>query len=381
LRPMPPHLLEDLQPAARTHTPSERGYLDYYPIGDAPHHEEVQKKLVKLFFARYMSVSDDQIEAAIGYDNNPLIHRESYRQLRRNCLRNIWSGMRYKTFGENSFFDRLVRHKVESYDFEVTMRVIARAEHVLQQVPLDENDHDRTTREANLERFSQAKAEHLSRYNISRNSALHEAQRRVQNIESASTAGMTIAELRAQKQLIDEAKRLVEHHKAHHAPRSLIQRDSEDSEDSEEVFEYYRDLSTRGKQLLWQSEWSFDVGTTMLWEVKNIIDIPATLGNAGFIYKTAFVVFCIEASQIRPEVPTENEETTEVSANPGYAAWFKLPRDRKPLYRHLGAASAVHWPNEPGLDLLRISAGSSRAVKRKADALGSSHAGLHFTKK
>jgi hypothetical protein len=369
LRPMPPHLLEELQPAARTHTPSERGYLDSYPIGDAPHHEEVQKKLVKLFFARYMSVSDDQIEAAIGHDNNPLVNRESYRQERRNCLRKIWWAMRYKTFGENSFFDKVVRHTVEQYEFEVAVYNIAISERTFQQVPPNENDHDRTTREANLERFSQAKADHISRYNIIRNSVLHEAQMKVQHIESASTAGMTIAQLRAQKQLIDEAKRLVEHHKIHNAPwpRTPIHVGASCP------LQYYRDLSARATQFLWQSKWSPDVGITMLWEVRNVVDIPATLQNAGFMYKTMFVVFCIEASHIclAAPTPTQNAPMREVLARPGI---------RKVLYRHLGEASVRHWPEEPGLDLLKISAGSSKATKRKADALASSYTGLHFTK-
>jgi hypothetical protein len=118
--------------------------------------------------------------------------------------------------------------------------------------------------------------------------------------------------------------------------------------------------------------WSPDVGTVMLWEVRNVVDIPATLDNADFIYKTAFVIFCIEAAHICREGSTSNGKMEEVLAK---------PQNRKVLYRHLGEASMVHWPNEPGLDLLRISAGSSKAVKRKADALGSSHAGLHFTKR
>jgi hypothetical protein len=368
LRPMPPHLLEDLQPAARTHTPSERGYLDRYPIGAVPHPEELQKQLVKLFFARYMSVSDDQIEAAIGHDNNPRVNLQSYRQQRRNHLRSIWWGMRYKTFGEDSFFDRIVRHTVEQYDFDVAVYNIAATEYILKQVPLNETDTERATREANLERFSQAKADHVSRYNASRNDALQQAERNLQYAGWGSTSGMTRAQRRAQNDLIEEAKRLVEHHKAHNAPWP----NAPVHVAASCPVGYYHELSTRATQLLWQSMWSLDVGTTMLWEVGNVVDIPATLDNAGFIYKTAFVIFCIEAAHICPEGSTDIGRMKEVLAK---------PQNRKVLYRHLGEASMVHWPNEPGLDLLRISAGSPRSAKRKADALGSSHAGLNFTKK
>jgi hypothetical protein len=370
LQPMPTHRLEELEPAERTQTPSERGYLDWYPVSYSLHPSELQEKLVKLFFARYMSVSGDQIEIAIGLDNNPLVNRKTDRQQQRNHLRNIWWTMRSKTFGENGFFDKLIKHTVEKYDFEVTIYNIAISERNFQQVPPNENENDRMTREANLERFRQALLDHVSRYNVSRRYALDEAQRDLSHAESAPVAGMTKAQLRAQKKLIDEAQRLVKHNKSHNAtwPDAPIHVGTPYPPD------YYRDFSTRAMQLFWQSKWSADVGTTMLWELRNVIDIPATLQHANFIYKTAFVVLCIEACQDYLAIPSE------VFAKGDYDARFQLTKDRRGLYRHLGEASKVHWPNEPGLDLLQIPASSPNSAKRKASTLESSRTGFDFTK-
>jgi hypothetical protein len=379
LRPMPPHLLEELQPAARTHTPSERGYLDSYPIGDAPHHEEVQKMLVKLFFARYMSVSDDQIEAAIGHDNNPFVNRESYRQERRSLLEFEWMVIRARIFGEDGFFDKLVKHTVEKYDFEVTVYELARSECIFQQVPLNETAIDRTTREANLIEFSQAKADHISRYSLPRRQALEQAQKGLQQLKSASISQRTEYQRKTHQNLVDWATRLVNHHKAHNAPWPST---PPNHAAASCPLPYYRDLSTKAVQQFWQSLWSLDVGTNMLWEVHNVIDIPATLQHAGHIYKTAFVVFCVEAWQKCLAISSESTRLTKTLAKAGYSnVRVEMRQDRKAFYRHVGGASVKYWPREPGLDLLRISAGGPNSAKRKADVLGPALAGLKFTKK
>jgi hypothetical protein len=378
LRPIPPHLLEDLQPAARTHSPSERGYLESYPVGDAPHHEEFQVKLVKLFFARYMSVSDDQIETAIGHDNNPLVNRESYRQERRSTLVFIWKVLRAGAFGVHNFFDDLVKHAVEKHDFEVVVYEIARKEHFLQQVPLDENNVDRLTRQANLDKFAQARADHISRFNLPRLRALEQAGKELQKLKSASTSQMTGIQRERHQTMVYWATRLLDHHKAHNAPWSPTLATHTAASCPRP---YYRDLSTRAVQHFWESLWSLDVGTTILWEVKDVIDIPATLQHAEHIYKTAFVVFCIEAWQKCLAMPLENARLTEALAKAGYSSVrVEMQQDLKAVHRHVSEASTKYWPEEPGLDLLRISAGGPNPLKRRADVLGPARAGLEFTR-
>jgi hypothetical protein len=377
LRPMPPHILEDLQPAARTHSPSERGYLESYPVSDGPHHEEFQVKLVKLFFARYMSVSDDQIETAIGHDNNPLVNRESYRQERRSSLGFIWKVLRAGAFGVNNFFDDLVKHAVEKYDFEVVVYELARKENLFQQVPLNENDADRTIREANLEKFALARADHISRYNLPRLHALEQAEKELQQLKSDSRSPVTGYQREIYPALVGWATRLVNHHKTHNAPwPSALPTLTAASC----PLPYYRELSTRAVQHFWESLWSLDVGTTMLWELKDIIDIPATLQHAGYIYKTVFVVFCVEAWQKCLAIPLENARLTEALAEAEYPGIpVEMRQDRNAFFRHVSEASEKHWPEEPGLDLLRISAGGPNSAKRKAEVLGSSCVGFRFT--
>jgi hypothetical protein len=377
LRPIPPNLLEDLQPAARTHSPSERGYFESYPVGDAPHHEEFQVKLVKLFFARYMCVSDDQIETAIGHDNNPLVNRESYRQERRSTLVFIWKVLRAGAFGAHNFFDDLVKHAVEKHDFEVVVYEIARKENLFQQVPLNENDGDRTIREDNLEKFAQARADHISRFNLPRLHALEQAEKELQKLTSASTSQMTGIQREGHQTMVYWATRLVNHHKAHNSPWSptLATHTA-----ASRPRPYYRDLSTREVHRFWESLWSLDVGTTILWEVKDVIDIPATLQHAEYIYKTIFVVFCVEAWQKYLAIPAENERLTEALAEAGYPGIpVEMRQDRNAFFRHVSEASEKHWPEEPGLDLLRISAGGPNPLKRKAEVLGSSCVGFRFT--
>jgi hypothetical protein len=378
LRPMPPHSLEELQPAARTHTPSERGYFESYPVSDGPHHEEFQVKLVKLFFARYMSVSDDQIETAIGHDNNPLVNRESYRKERREFLGFTWKVLRAGAFGVHNFFDDLVKHAVEKHDFEVVVHELARSERRFQQVQLDENDADRAIREANLEKFAQARADHISRYNLPRRLALEQAQNELQQLKSASTTQRTEHQREIHQTLIDGATRLVAHHKAHNKPWPST---PPGHAAASCPLPYYRDLSTRAIQHLWESLWSLDVGTNMLWEVKDMIDIPATLQYAGYIYKTVFVVFCVEAWQKHHAIPAENATATEGLAKAGYPGIrVEMRQDLKTFYGHVSEASVKHWPDEPGLDLLRISAGGPNSAKRKVNVSEPARAGLRFTK-
>jgi hypothetical protein len=118
--------------------------------------------------------------------------------------------------------------------------------------------------------------------------------------------------------------------------------------------------------------WSRGIATTMLWGVRNAIDIPATPASAEHVYKGTFTAFCVDFLNICLGAGTENRILTAYLVKAGIrgrAIEIREEELRLKLLASLGRYSKQLFPGEEGLDRLSVASGSSStSSKRKVSS-------------
>jgi hypothetical protein len=106
----------------------------------------------------------------------------------------------------------------------------------------------------------------------------------------------------------------------------------------------------------------------MLWEVRNIIDIPATFANNEEYYKACFVVFATDTWRFCGGTALENQRITRALIKDNYTN-LKIEMDtekhrRTHVYPNLAAVCAHYFDDQEGLELLRLPGGSEAKTDR-----------------
>jgi hypothetical protein len=390
-RPVP-RSYEDPTKITQTQSATAASYDD--TSNDAGRATLKQEVFVKLFFARCFDVSSDHMIVAIGMN----IHAWRYCSLANQAtgtdisnapdqkaylatkarLNNMWWTMRCKMFGKSSYLAKLVQHTVELYDFQTTIFNLARGEKVLGFSLPDETEEQKTARLAHQEEYKQAKAEHIARLKESRAATVQDTQRELDDLQDPER------EKPAAKNDIKTAQAALRHYQ-HEAKREWAPAILETYTSKEAVpceLPTYDSMKVNAQQAFWESEWSSDIGTAMLWEVKRIINIPATLQNNMEFYKAAFVTFAADMWCVCSSASAKNARINDYLREMGiHDINANMEVLQSQVYTNLAGVNANYFDDLAGLDLLRLPRTSEAKPGKKRRAEAAFRSGFAFGKK
>jgi hypothetical protein len=139
------------------------------------------------------------------------------------------------------------------------------------------------------------------------------------------------------------------------------------------------------RQRFWEKMWSDDIGTALLWTVRNAIDIPATLKEGNDYYAAVFVTFAMDAWRFCIGVVGENERLNRAFARAGYVGVHIAMKgeELRPSHVYPGMKGVNScFPSLPGLGLLQLPVTAcSNTKKRKADDVEEFSGGYFGTQK
>jgi hypothetical protein len=330
-----------------------------------PRTSEQQERYIKLFYARAFNITGDQMAIAIGQDVHAAPDEAAYEEMK-GRLNNMWWRMRSKTFGPTAYLTVLVQHTVELLNFKVIVWDLAREARMRQYGPEKETAVEKEERLRTRKLYNDAVDEHLERLSSSRATVIAEAQKALDALQDKDRRKPASArELKAAKAALAHAKD-----------------DNEDCEPEIRDDNFAKGVGIPGRhtlyaekdflvrQRLWERVWNLDIGAAMLWEVRDPIDIPATLANNEEYYKAVFVVFATDTWRFCGRVPVENKGFSRESLLADHND-ANIKREGKKfrdshIYPNMADVRTVFFDDQEGLDLLRLPAGSEfKASKRK----------------
>lgn len=361
VRPMPPYRIGDITPAQFTQSPEQMGLQEASSGGSGPILAQIQERHMRVFYARYFSVSPEQLSVAIGIDQGLLTTAQQVRDYEqvKDRLEKQWEAMRSKTFGPNSFFDKFVEHTVLERNFRIVLYNMQRTQAMLGIAERNEDAAARTAREAERTALGLAVADHIDRYNASRIASIAAAQNDLNNsLLELHKPRNRAEELRFQDKLTMKRRTLA--FRIQHDTAWPTLPDFSEFEERR-VFPppkiLYKNMRPRTTIRFWKELWSLDIGATMLWQVRNTVDIPATLANAEDIYMNAFAILCIELWHHCLSVPFDNARATQRLQDAGYNVVADVPcgaHERDLVYKYFGKSSKKYLPDAEGISALRL---------------------------
>jgi hypothetical protein len=307
------------------------GYTDDAPLDGlkGPHKQEVY---AKLFWARYLGVSDSQMVTAMGLSFHSTDDLETYNAATER-LTEIVDTMRSQAFGPTGYLAKLVQHTVEMRDYEAVLFDLARNEMVFGFICTGETDSERHVREAKQAAYRDTKNEMLARLGASQDKEITKAKEVLEALQR---------KVRAKAADINTARKVLQHHEAQeivwspglnasyeslqHMPRPKLR---------------YGEEHDVVVQLIWEEVWTRDIGANMLWPVRDTINIPASLEANEDFYRAAWVVFASDTWRYCISVEPRSERETLQS--------MEL------VYVNLAAVHKEFFAGELGLGKLKLS--------------------------
>jgi hypothetical protein len=327
-----------------------------------------QDVFVKLFFARYFDVTPEHMAVAIGMKMHEYYYHSFVNQaigtdavdaavqsdfkVKKARLSKLWWALRRQTFGKTSYLSTLVQHIVELHDFQATVFNLARDEKILRFDSPDETEEQKTARLMDQEVYKQAKAKHIARLKTSMSAAVQKAQQQLDELQT--NRGRSASE-----NAVKHAQAALRHYQQEESrewtPDILETYPSKQDVPSERRTYAHMDDTT--KQTFWESKWSLEIGTAMLWEVRHVVNISATLRNNEEFYMAAFLTFAADTWRLR------TAENARVNETPRAANFEEALQPQ--IYANLAGVNAHYFDDLAGLDLLRLPRTSGAQPGRK----------------
>jgi hypothetical protein len=356
-RPPPLQRHEDLGVATGTRKPSESNYTDNDAL-DGLRSQEKTETYVKLFYARYFTITGDQLSTSIGVDLSAANDKKLHKDLKERLVQNFVRQPRVKAFGPRSYLSGLVQHIVEQRDFEVLLFNIALRQRKLGIAPTGESTRARTDREASVKLHQDLKAHKLEGLAASRQNVVDLAEKELERVQNLKI------KMEGRQSKIKTARLVLEHAKAQNkAWEPSIDVSFTSREQLPKPRDRYCEMEPDITQAFWEEQYDNDIGAAMLWQVKDVINIPATLAANEEFYKAVFVVFAMNVSKLCGGVSAANAYLQDRLAMYGITGvnmvleGERLRADR--VYKSMAAVNRTFFDDIDGLDMLRISKSSS----------------------
>jgi hypothetical protein len=315
------------------YSPTLAGYTEDSPL-DGLRSTFKQETYIKLFWARYLGVSDSQMATAMGLSFHSADDPEEY-NVASERLEKIVDSMRSKTFGPGGYLTKLVQHTVELHDYQAVVFNLARNEMVFGTACTGETDSERQSREVKQAAYRDAKNDMLAKLAAARSEEVVKAKDALQSLQAASR------KVRAKEADIKTARLTLQHHEAQDTPwHPTLEASYPTLLHMPPPKLRYAEQHEEIVKLVWEKVWSNDIAANMLWEVRDTINILTSLAENEDFYRTAWVVFA--------------------SVTWRYCGGVKNRRECKALrlehvYPSLAAVHAQFFAGEPGLEKLRLS--------------------------
>jgi hypothetical protein len=319
-----------------------------------------QEKYVKLFFASAFDVTSEQMAVAIGQDFISAPDAAAYAAVR-GRLNNIWRTMRTKTFGSKAYLTDLVQHIVELRTFQAIVFNMAREARLLQFGPEQETDTEKDERLRVQKEYNDAVDEHLERLSESRATAVERAKADLDLLQDRTKPARP-RELKAARAALAHT----EDEDGNWKPALEEKYSSREEIPSRQTL--YEYTNTAGRQKFWEQEWTLDIGAAVLWEARQVLDIPATLENNEEFYLASFVVFAIETWRFCGTAPPEDEAIMREfnAAHPNANTRMQDEKDHSTyVYPNMAEVKLHFFDDQEGLGLLRLPAGSEVKSSKK----------------
>jgi hypothetical protein len=209
--PKPPLLFryDDLA-AHDVYSPASGKYTEDSPL-EGLRSTFKQEIYVKLFWARYLGVSDSQMATAMGLSFHSADDPEEYNAASER-LGKIVDSMRSKTFGPGGYLAKLVQHTVELHDYQAVVFNLARNEMVFGTACTCETDSERQTREVKQAAYRDAKNDMLAKLAAARSEEVVKAKDALRSLQATSR------KVRAKEADIKTARLTLQHHEAQDTP-------------------------------------------------------------------------------------------------------------------------------------------------------------------
>jgi hypothetical protein len=192
------------------YSPTLAGYTEDSPL-DGLRSTFKQEIYIKLFWARYLGVSDSQMATAMGLSFHSADDPEEYNTANER-LEKIVESMCSKTFGSGGYLTKLVQHTVELHDYQAEVFNLARNEMVFGTACTGETDSERQTREVKQAAYRDAKNDMLAKLAAARSEEVVKAKDALQSLQAASR------KVRAKEADIKTARLTLQHHEAQDTP-------------------------------------------------------------------------------------------------------------------------------------------------------------------
>jgi hypothetical protein len=342
-----------LVPAPITAKPSEQGYTLGFP---GTREVATQEQWVRLFYARYFDVTPTELAITFGTSPLPSVGTEQHKTIR-NSLNQIWRGLRSRAFGPKSNVSQLVQHKVEEFDFRVTVTRFMRLEIVFNRVPVGvETPQARLLRLRKAAMNKRLGNEHISRMDNSKSDAVNEATRKLSTARSGSHTTAKHARIR-------EAKKIIEFREREESEWKMDLdniKSNTTAQDGDPIQNTYATMTQDCQHAFWEDVWSKDVAVAMLSGLMNVIDIQSTLEHSEEIYQVAFMAYAIDSWQycIGVEYTNRflNDSLRAVGIEGGIVEMVGEAK-RPQVYANMSGTIRATFEDAPGkeLDRLRVS--------------------------
>jgi hypothetical protein len=254
-----------------------------------------QDDFLKLFLARYFHVNPEQAALCLGLDRHAAPNSQAYKSSKDRVLDRFHT-MRNRIFGNGSYLAKLTHHVVALHDFQATVFNIARLERIADFAVPGESADARATRLALRDRLGAVKTEHLDRLTAARAASTQAAEDELERLEGLVDAkGRSGQTKKVSATELQRAIRTSNFHHKHNMPWAPTSMDSfgrlEALPPPKLMYAY---KITAVQQRVWHKEWSLDIAANMLWQTREVVDIPATLLDKGICeyYEAVFTIAC-----------------------------------------------------------------------------------------
>lgn len=243
--------------------PSEAGFRDE-PSCDGLRAVTDQEAYTKLYYARYMRVTDVQLSNAMGVSKRNDMQTGEYRS-QLHHIKNLFQVYRSKTFGPGSYLYQLVRHSVETVDFNVALFNLERRKRIYSCRAETLNGEHREPMEAEVRKTESVINEHLDRLKDVCKSDAQKAVVQLSNMEAINATDSH--EVRIARESLKHCQ--IWASDVSHIPK--LPTDVVSIGFVPEKRPVYAYKSMRAKQDLWEKVFSQDVFACMLWPLRDFI--------------------------------------------------------------------------------------------------------------
>jgi hypothetical protein len=278
-----------------------------------------QDDFIKLFLARYFHVNPEQAALCLGLDRHAAPNSQAYKSSKDRVLDRFYT-MRNRIFGNGSYLAKLTHHVVALHDFEATVFNISRLERIADLAVPGESADARATRLALRNHLGAAKTEHLDRLTAVRAAAAQAAEDELGRLEGLVDARGRSGQTKVSATELQRAIRTADFHHKQNVPWAPISMDAFDRLEAlppPKLMYAYR--ITAVQQRVWHKEWSLDIAANMLWQTRDVVDIPATLLDKSTCeyYEAVFTIACHNLWQFVVGVDEENAHLTTALVTAG----------------------------------------------------------------